>query len=403
MAQICMLYYKNHKLHVSLLRELNSILANQHIVTIIDKPSSVNERETNDYQRIYISHVKLKFLRVYLWKLLRPLCISPLDEVYWTSIVILEDLLTIIKYFMDTIRCSCDLLYAHDIWTVLPALVAAKIKKIPVIYDAHEINSEQGDPTKLYNRIIHKMEVWLIPKIDQVIVPNYQRARLVKEEWRLNTHIDIIKNCPPLIEIATSNRIRDELGWSDDINVVLYHGSFLEWRNLEKLILSVQYYIASTRLVLIGKRNEYFTNTLSKLIKDHDLTPSIGVIGYIPHDEIWEYISSADIGVVIYKNSNLNNYYCSPLKLYEYVMARIPVVACDFPPIRDFINYYPVGLTFDAEDPKSIAQSVNRLLLMKENERMGMHEAMNIARSEFNWEVEGKLYMNVLSRNLHKL
>lgn len=40
-----------------------------------------------------------------------------------------------------------------------------------------------------------------------------------------------------------------------------------------------------------------------------------------------DYTSSADFGILFYENNCLNHNYCSPNKMFEYLMAEIPVIA----------------------------------------------------------------------------
>jgi glycosyltransferase involved in cell wall biosynthesis len=109
------------------------------------------------------------------------------------------------------------------------------------------------------------------------------------------------------------------------------------------------------------------------------------------------YVASADLGVVIYKNVSLNNYLCAPTKLYEYIMARVPVVACDFPVMRELLDEYPIGFVFDSDDPVSIADAVNRFFRTDSAQRDEMARTLGHARQRFNWEHESQELLQLLS------
>jgi glycosyltransferase involved in cell wall biosynthesis len=79
----------------------------------------------------------------------------------------------------------------------------------------------------------------------------------------------------------------------------------------------------------------------------------------VPVSEVVRAATDADIGIIPYVPSNLNNYYCSPNKLFEYVHAGLAVVTSDLPFLRQFVVGNGVGVVFDPRDPAAIARSVN--------------------------------------------
>ena len=46
----------------------------------------------------------------------------------------------------------------------------------------------------------------------------------------------------------------------------------------------------------------------------------------------------ADVGMIPFLNTSLNNFHGLPNKIFEYIAAGIPVVASDFPQLRAVID-----------------------------------------------------------------
>jgi glycosyltransferase involved in cell wall biosynthesis len=111
-----------------------------------------------------------------------------------------------------------------------------------------------------------------------------------------------------------------------------------------------------------------------------------------------QYVASADLGVVIYRNINLNNYLCAPTKLYEFVMVGVPVVVSDFPELAAFLDEFPAGRTFDPEQPVSIAAAVNAFFRADEVEHLRCKQALERARRIFTWEQEGQKLLHIFRR-----
>ena len=99
------------------------------------------------------------------------------------------------------------------------------------------------------------------------------------------------------------------------------------------------------------------------------------------------YASSADLGVAPIENTCLSYYYCSPNKLFEYVIAGIPVIASNFPEMKKIILKYDIGETFDPSSPKDIAKVAKRAL--HRFSTFNISETITAkVMEEYNWENE---------------
>ena len=93
------------------------------------------------------------------------------------------------------------------------------------------------------------------------------------------------------------------------------------------------------------------------------------------------------MGVIPYKPIGLNNYYTTPNKLFEYMLAGIPIAASRVPELRRFVEGHALGLTFDPDDPRDIASTLN-FLLADRSALTEMREHSREAARRFVWENE---------------
>lgn len=115
--------------------------------------------------------------------------------------------------------------------------------------------------------------------------------------------------------------------------------------------------------------------------------------------ELIDAARTADVGIVSYIPSNLNNYLASPNKLFEYINAGLPVAASDIPFLRRTICDNDIGVVFDPKDPHSIARSLNQITRTKELRR---HRKMIVtAALKYNWQTEEKKLLHAYARLLH--
>jgi glycosyltransferase involved in cell wall biosynthesis len=386
---ICMLYTFEHVKHVIIRRQITSLLQDDLIITIIDRGHECISNSIN-YQHINLGRRELVFLKKWVWKFLRPFAPGKYGTMYWTLIKIYEEWLGSLDLAREARDLDADIIQAHDLWACYAAVKSAKYKKRSVIYDAHEMASEQGDPKSYYNRFLKWLENITIPKADYVILPNEARSVLYQQEYRLKHEPIVIHNYPPKHDIVRSRNISDHFGLGGEVKVVLYHGALMEGRALENLMLAAKFLNPDVVLVIIGEQNEYYEKKLLPIYLSERLEKKIYFIDYVEPEKIHNYVASATVGVVIYKNINLNNFLCAPTKLYEFIMFGIPVVACNFPVIEEIYHDYPIGFLFDPDDIHSIAEAIHKTLEFTKEEWEKRFLKLPRSINLFTWEEEIK-------------
>ncbi len=396
-----MLVAQDHIRHPIIQREIKTLLNAGYVLSVLDQAGMRRSDPIHEYKRVMVPPVNLALLGRAVWIFLRRIPICSLGEVWWTFIYILQFFLTAVRYFCYGFKEKADVYVAQDLDSLLPALAIGKLRGRPVLYDAHELISEQGYPNSLRNRFLRRLEKRLVPHAAQLIVPNALRAQFFGERYRVRTEPVVILNCSPTAIIKRTDILRVTLGLPPSTRVVLYHGTLMPERALEELILSAHEFDPEIALVIIGEQDTFYNDVLRPLWERERLGDRVFFLPYVSPSEIMQYVASADLGVVIYENVNLNNYLCAPTKLYEYLMARVPIIACDFPELRMLLEKYPVGRTLASTDPASIAAAVNDFFKIEPHRRAEMDRQLLRARQRFNWESESQKLLDVFASLSH--
>jgi len=297
------------------------------------------------------------------------------------------------RIVMSTRGQSYDVFHAHDLNTLMGAYVAAKKQGAKLIYDSHELYLERNrfEP---YDRVgkwmRKKVEAYLIRRCDYVITVNDSLARMLADTYKVKLPT-VVMNTPSLAAVSPPSdyrSLRRAIGIPDDYAILLYSGSITFNRGLENLIEALVY-LPKCFLVLMGYSHDSYENKLRTIAQKKGVASRLAFFGPVPSSEVTLYASSADLGVAPIENVCLSYYYCSPNKLFEYLLAGLPVIASDFPEMRQIIDEYGVGSTFDPSASGDIARAVTDILEAPEKWK-DMKKKTDALASAYNWEKESR-------------
>ncbi|MGB9716147.1 MAG: glycosyltransferase family protein [Thermodesulfovibrionales bacterium] len=109
-------------------------------------------------------------------------------------------------------------------------------------------------------------------------------------------------------------------------------------------------------------------------------------IGHIPYSEMPRYMASADVGLCIYEDIDFyEQFYFSPLKLYDYMASGLPVIGSDVGQIKFVVEENQNGLLTD----NSVEDLIEKILFLKNNpdkaSEMG-YKGRKAVIEKYNWD-----------------
>ncbi len=235
------------------------------------------------------------------------------------------------------------------------------------------------------------MEKFFLKYTDVMIMENHTRAKYAEDLYGF--YPKVIHNYPFVTQPEDSNSINlhEVLEIPQEEPILLYQGGIQVGRGLEKLVQAVPMFKKGA-LVFIGDGR--IKPELQKMVLDLGLEDKVKFMPKVPVNELLHYTKNAYLGFQVLNNVCFNHYSASSNKLFEYMMSGVPVVACSFPEIQRVVENEYVGVCIDSHNPASIAEGVNYILEHPE-EREKMRENSFIARNNYNWENEKKLFINI--------
>jgi glycosyltransferase involved in cell wall biosynthesis len=132
---------------------------------------------------------------------------------------------------------------------------------------------------------------------------------------------------------------------------------------------------------------------LAKKIQEKaGLTSTIFYHPVVNHNAVLNYSSSADYGVSFTEDSCLNHRYCLPNKIFEYLMAGLPLITSNLPEMKSLIEAESVGVVAQENTVEGFRQAVRESL---GQDYKIMQESVFEARKKYCWEEQEKILKEV--------
>ena len=307
------------------------------------------------------------------------------------------------RLYRAALSTGADIFHANDLDTLLICERAAGKLGAKLVYDSHELwleSSRYFIATSALNKLRYRItERKLIPKTDAVIAVTPSRGEVMKNMYPSISRLVIIENSTaPIMNLPESSYLRNRLGIPTDVPVILYQGVICPERGLDKLLEAASILRdEDIAIVIIG--HDVWQGTLHRMHSEMNLKNSVFLLPPVPSEILPEITVSADAGLILFENTCLNHYYSLPNKLYEYMMAGLPVIAADFPEMARIINKHSCGILVDSANAEAIANGIRTLTRSPDEMRQMGIQGRNASLEKYNWPVEEKklvdLYMSL--------
>ncbi|MBL7744306.1 MAG: glycosyltransferase [Chitinophagaceae bacterium] len=293
-----------------------------------------------------------------------------------------------IRLFFFLLLHKMDAICAIDLDTILPCLYISKWKRIPRIYDAHELFT--GLKEVATRPLIKKMWTW----VEKKTVPRYSHGYTVSESIaeefnrRYGVKYKTIRNI---------TRLRDLTEQPSSEKFLLYQGAVNEARAFEQLIPALKQ--INCKLIVCGDGN--FMTRLKELIRLNNAEDKVELKGMLSPDDLWTISQKAAIGMGVAENTGINQYLALPNKFFDYIHAGLPQIAMNFPEYQKINKQFEVAILLNDIAPERIAEAVNNLL---QNDVLYKKLRQNClrARQVLNWQQEEKELLDFYQSVFHQ-
>jgi glycosyltransferase involved in cell wall biosynthesis len=236
---------------------------------------------------------------------------------------------------------------------------------IPLIL---ELNSPLCDQQEGYYRFpfirsAREMESQIIRSADAVValtdwLSDWALGMGVDQE-RISILPDAVSE-PIFGEVISGEIIRGKHNISEN-EVVGFVGSFHKWHDVSGLIDSFyQLYESNSdrRLLLVGDGHD--RKKLETKVANLGLTQAVIFTGKVAHEAVPQYMAAMDVAVVPYQP--IEDFFFSPMKLFESMAVGVPTVAADLGQISQIVRNLETGILYPPGDNVILSEAIDSLL-----------------------------------------
>ncbi len=289
---------------------------------------------------------------------------------------------------------NAEVWHCHDLNT-LAVGVRCKQKRpgTRLVYDSHELATERSRMTHWQRFRATVAERRGLRHVDAAIWTTRSRAQHVVDRYHI-PFPTLLRNVPEIIEVEAGWDLHEKLAIPQDQRILIYQGSIQEFRGIEESIEAATL-LQNCVLVVVGYG--YHRPALEEMVRTWGLTDKVKFFGPIPNDELLFYTASADVGMCVIRGNSLSYRWSLPNKLFEYMMAGIPVVASDYEEMGRVVKETGVGTVCNPDDPESIAEAV-RAIVDDPEANARFRAATRAAICTYNWGEEQKVLLGLYER-----
>jgi len=285
---------------------------------------------------------------------------------------------------------SFDILHCNDLNTLPIAFVVKKFynKDIKVVYDAHEYESEVLGLSGVQKSLVKALEKFLIKYADRTICVSESIANEYKRLYPFIKKPALILNTPLYKTIEKKDIFRQKFNIDKNKTIFLYQGGLSRGRGIE-ILLEAFKNIDNKDAVIVFMGYGELEDIIKKEAKEHN---NIYFHEAVKPSVLLDYTSSADFGISTIEDKCLSYRYCLPNKMFEYLMAEIPVIVSNLPEMQRLVISNQIGVVAKENSAKGLQEAIKEALKLDKNT---LKDNIQKVKQIYNWQEQEKVLLEI--------
>ena len=175
---------------------------------------------------------------------------------------------------------------------------------------------------------------------------------------------------------------RQHLDVDPTAKLIVYAGHLYDYKGIPTILATAKL-MPTCQFLLVGGWAEDIAR-VRETVQTQGLT-NVTVVGHVPQTEIASYLYAANVLLLPTSKSWALAEGTSPLKLFEYMAVKRPIVSSALPTIKTVLRDQENGLLVEPDDPVAFKQAITQLLDQPTFAQMLAERAYETVQ-DFTWE-----------------
>lgn len=253
-----------------------------------------------------------------------------------------------VKKYLNNI--TYDYLHCHDLDGVIVGSLSNRKKK-KLIFDMHEFYEVLGSNQKI-RYIIRGIVSYFQSMSDHIIYVNEEQIKVAKDKNK--SKAIYIPNYPD------DETFKDVQKYPSDKLRIAYIGAVRQYSQLKNLMDACKD-MDTVEVLIHGMGVAH--NSLQNIKFEYS---NVEVTGTFSINQVGELYKNADVLYVVYPMDNLQNKLSYPVKFFEGILTKTPIIGSKNSQIESFMKKYDIGFGVDGDSVESIRECIEMILGNKE-------------------------------------
>lgn len=209
-------------------------------------------------------------------------------------------------------------------------------------------------------------------------------------------------------DMPSRQAARQTLGWDQNLFIIGYVGR-LHTMAMDKGVGTLVDALAAANIegaavALVGGPDDMVADLRARWVAHGQAPEHFLYAGQVVAQEVTLYLAAFDACAMPFPHTTHFAYYMSPLKLFEYMAAKRPILASDLPSIREVLTDGENGLLTPPADVSALTHAIQRLYADPTLSQKLTLNAYQTVMSDYTWSARATMILTKLNapKSLHE-
>lgn len=249
-----------------------------------------------------------------------------------------------LRLLLRLLTMPADVIMANDTDTLPACCLAARLRKLKLVFDAHELFPDVPElaakPT--VRRVWRAVERWALPHVDAAMTVSQSVAN--EYHQRYGIEMEVVRNVPET-DHYNGNTFDDKSKFDFQHPTLLYQGAVNVGRGVRELVDVIEL-LPQCRLVVAGDGD--LLKSMQRYAEGLKWSERIEFLGRVEPQRLHRLTSQATLGFCLLEDLGLNYRYSLPNRVADFAQAGVPLLATEFTEIGAVLREYGTGTLTEA-------------------------------------------------------